>query len=156
MSSERRSLMLEAQPLKTCTASTDDMVIRVQNVSKCYQLYDKPQDRLKQAIYPRVQRLLGGPSKHYARSFWALTDVSFDVKKGETLGIIGRNGSGKSTLLQIVCGTLAATTGVVETRGRVAALQCGGSRLLARPLSVSLGAARRHRARHGIPSASTR
>jgi ABC-type polysaccharide/polyol phosphate transport system ATPase subunit len=51
-----------------------------------------------------------------------LTDVSFDLKKGETVGIIGRNGSGKSTLLQIVCGTLAATSGVIETRGRVAAL----------------------------------
>ena len=122
MSSERGPLALEEQASKTSVASTDDTVIRVQNVSKCYQLYDKPQDRLKQAIYPRVQRLLGGPSKQYARPFWALTDVSFGVKKGETLGIIGRNGSGKSTLLQIVCGTLAATTGVVETRGRVAAL----------------------------------
>ena len=122
MSSERRSLVAEEQPVKTSVSPPDDIVIRVQNLSKCYQLYDKPQDRLKQAIYPRFQRLLGWPLKDYARSFWALADVSFDVKKGETVGIIGRNGSGKSTLLQIVCGTLAATTGVIETRGRVAAL----------------------------------
>jgi lipopolysaccharide transport system ATP-binding protein len=57
-----------------------------------------------------------------AKTFWALQDITFDVHRGETIGIIGRNGSGKSTLLQIVCGTLAPTQGEVSTRGRVAAL----------------------------------
>ncbi|HMS83253.1 MAG TPA: ABC transporter ATP-binding protein [Nitrospira sp.] len=99
-----------------------DMAIRVQNLSKCYQLYDRPEDRLKHAIYPRLQRLMGMEPKTYAREFWALRDVSFEVKKGETVGIIGRNGSGKSTLLQLICGILAPTYGTVETNGRVAAL----------------------------------
>lgn len=99
-----------------------DVAIRVQNLSKCYQLYDRPEDRLKQAIYPRLRRLMGMEPKNYAREFWALRDVPFEVKKGETVGIIGRNGSGKSTLLQLICGTLAPTYGTVETNGRVAAL----------------------------------
>jgi len=98
------------------------IAIRVQNLSKCYQLYDRPEDRLKQAIYPRLRRLLGKEPKNYAREFWALRDVAFEVKKGETVGIVGRNGSGKSTLLQLICGTLAPTYGTVETNGRVAAL----------------------------------
>lgn len=100
----------------------DDVAIRVQNLSKCYQLYDRPEDRLKQAIYPRLRRLMGMEPKNYAREFWALRDVSFEVKKGETVGIIGRNGSGKSTLLQLICGTLHATSGTIETQGRIAAL----------------------------------
>ncbi len=100
----------------------DDVAICVSNVSKCYHIYNQPQDRLKQSILPRLQRLIGQPPKSYAREFWALKDVSFEIKKGETVGIIGRNGSGKSTLLQMICGTLTPTSGTIETRGRVAAL----------------------------------
>lgn len=102
--------------------SSSEIAIRVQNLGKCYHLYDRPQDRLKQSIFPRLQRLVGHPYKNYFREFWALKDVSFEVRKGETLGIIGRNGSGKSTLLQVICGTLTPTSGNVETHGRVAAL----------------------------------
>lgn len=100
----------------------DDVAIRVQNLSKCYQIYDQPHDRLKQSIYPRLQRFVGSPPKQYFCEFWALKDVSFEVKKGETVGIIGRNGSGKSTLLQMICGTLNPTSGSIQTYGRIAAL----------------------------------
>ncbi len=100
----------------------DDIAIRVSNLSKCYQIYDRPEDRLKQSIVPRLQRLMHRPVRNYFREFWALRDVSFEVKKGETVGIVGRNGSGKSTLLQVICGTLAPTSGTVETKGRIAAL----------------------------------
>lgn len=102
--------------------SSDDVAIRVENLSKCYQIYDRPQDRLRQSIMPRLQRLAGRTPTQYFREFWALRDVSFEVKKGETVGIIGRNGSGKSTLLQIICGTLAPTSGNVIAHGRIAAL----------------------------------
>ncbi|MFO3797244.1 MAG: ABC transporter ATP-binding protein [Anaerolineales bacterium] len=102
--------------------SSNDIAIRVSNLSKCYQIYDTPRDRLKQFVLPRLQRIAGLLPKQYYREFWALKDVSFDVKKGETVGIIGRNGSGKSTLLQIITGTLAPTSGSVTTHGRVAAL----------------------------------
>ncbi|MBN9133062.1 MAG: ABC transporter ATP-binding protein [Nitrosospira multiformis] len=101
---------------------SSDFAIRVRNVSKCYQIYDTPRDRLKQFVAPRLQRLLGKTPKHYFREFWALKDVSLEIKKGQTVGIIGRNGSGKSTLLQIICGTLTPTGGTVETVGRIAAL----------------------------------
>jgi lipopolysaccharide transport system ATP-binding protein len=101
---------------------SDDISIRVENLGKCYQIYERPQDRLKQSLVPRLRRMLGQPAPDYFREFWALRDVSFKVRKGETVGIIGRNGSGKSTLLQIICGTLTPTTGTVETKGRVAAL----------------------------------
>ncbi|HET6678396.1 MAG TPA: ATP-binding cassette domain-containing protein, partial [Nitrospira sp.] len=100
----------------------DDAAICVHKVSKCYHLYDRPHDRLKQFIVPHVRRLMGREPKNYAREFWALSDVSFNVKKGETVGVIGRNGSGKSTLLQIICGTLTPTSGTVNTNGRTAAL----------------------------------
>ena len=81
-----------------------DIAIRVQNLSKCYALYDAPRERLKQFILPRLQRVVGKSATNYYREFWALKDISFDVKKGETVSIIGRNGSGKSTVLQIICG----------------------------------------------------
>lgn len=101
---------------------SSDAVIKVENLSKCYQIFDQPQDRLKHSIYPRLSRLVGRQPKQYFREFWALRDVSFELRKGETIGIIGRNGSGKSTLLQLICGTLNPTTGTVQTKGRVAAL----------------------------------
>jgi lipopolysaccharide transport system ATP-binding protein len=102
--------------------SSNDIAIRVQNLSKCYQIYDTPRDRLKQFVASRLQRVAGRTPRQYFREFWALNDVSFEIKKGETVGIIGRNGSGKSTLLQMICGTLTPTSGNVETRGRIAAL----------------------------------
>lgn len=101
---------------------SDDIAIKVEGLSKCYHTYDTPRDRLKQFLLPRIQRMLGLSPKQYYREFWALKDVSFEVKKGETVGIVGRNGSGKSTLLQIICGTLHPTSGGVKTNGRIAAL----------------------------------
>jgi ABC-type polysaccharide/polyol phosphate transport system ATPase subunit len=92
----------------------DDVAIRVDNLGKSYRIYDSPKDRLKQALW-RGRR-------QYFREFWALRNVSFEVRRGETLGIIGRNGSGKSTLLQMICGTLTPTEGSLQTHGRVAAL----------------------------------
>ncbi len=104
------------------SATDQDLAISVQGVCKAFQIYDNPGDRLKQFIRPRVDHLLGRPARSYFREFKALDDVSFNVKKGETVGIIGRNGSGKSTLLQIICGTLTPTSGEVRVNGRVAAL----------------------------------
>ena len=102
--------------------SFDEIAIRVSDLGKSYQLYDAPRDRLKQFVIPRVRRAFGLPPRQFFREFWALKDVSFDVKRGQTIGVIGRNGSGKSTLLQLICGTLTPTKGTVETHGRVAAL----------------------------------
>lgn len=101
---------------------SSEIAIKVENLSKCYQIYDQPRDRLKQFLLPRLRRFVGLSPKQYYREFWALKDVSFEVKKGETVGIIGRNGSGKSTLLQMICGTLSPTTGSIVTHGRIAAL----------------------------------
>jgi ATPase subunit of ABC transporter with duplicated ATPase domains len=95
-------------------AMATEAAIVVQGLSKCYEMYARPRDRLAQSLW-------GGRRKLY-REFWALRDVSFDVPRGEALGIVGRNGSGKSTLLQLICGTLTPTQGTVQTRGRVAAL----------------------------------
>src|SRR5437870_8937875 len=101
---------------------SEEIAVRVSDLSKCYHIYDRPPDRLKQSVLPKLQRLIRKPPRQYYRAFWALKDVSFEVKKGESVGIIGRNGSGKSTLLQLICGTLSPTSGSVETNGRVAAL----------------------------------
>ncbi|RWM17990.1 MAG: ABC transporter ATP-binding protein [Mesorhizobium sp.] len=101
---------------------SSEISVRVENLSKCYHIYDRPGDRLKQFIVPRLRRHAGSGPRQYFREFWALKDVSLEVKKGETVGIIGRNGSGKSTLLQMICGTLNPTRGQVQTTGRVAAL----------------------------------
>ena len=101
---------------------TGTAAIAVSGVSKCYQIYAKPQDRLRQAIFPRVREALGFAPARYYSEFWALRDASFRIAKGETVAIIGKNGSGKSTLLQILCGTLTPTGGEVAVEGRVAAL----------------------------------
>lgn len=113
--------------------SADDIVIDVRNLCKRYEIYNKPSDRLKQLILPNVQQAVNRtgvalkiakhrPRPHYFREFWALNDISFQVRRGETFGIIGRNGSGKSTLLQILAGTLAQTSGEATVNGRIAAL----------------------------------
>lgn len=91
-----------------------DIVLSVRGVSKCFEIYEKPVHRL-------YQTLCAGKKKFY-KEFWALRDVSFDVRRGECVGIIGRNGAGKSTLLQIITGTLMQTSGEVEKNGRIAAL----------------------------------
>ena len=93
---------------------SDDVAISARNLGKTYRLFSHPGDRIKQ--------FLSFGLKQYHSEFTALTDVSFDVKKGETVGIIGRNGSGKSTLLQIICGILKPKLGVVQTQGRISAL----------------------------------
>jgi lipopolysaccharide transport system ATP-binding protein len=91
-----------------------EIAVNVKGLSKCFKIYVKPHHRL-------MQMLLSGDKKYY-REFWALKDISFEIKKGETVGVIGRNGSGKSTLLRIICGLLNPTSGAIFTSGRVAAL----------------------------------
>lgn len=93
-----------------------EVSIEVAKVGKVFPVYEKPHHRLLQMLSPRSRR------RRWYREFRALDDVSFQVHRGETVGIIGRNGSGKSTLLQIICGTLAASSGTVRTHGRIAAL----------------------------------
>lgn len=92
----------------------NDIVISVKNVTKTYRLYDTHADRVKEAFHPF--------GKKFHRTFNALTDVSFDIRQGESVGIIGRNGSGKSTLLQVICGILKPTLGNVKVQGRISAL----------------------------------
>ncbi len=102
--------------------SSSDVAVRVDGVGKCYHIYETPRDRLKQFVLPRIRSAAGLAPRQYHRDFWALRDISFELKRGEAMGIIGRNGSGKSTLLQVLCGTLTPTNGAVETSGRIAAL----------------------------------
>ncbi|MBZ0094976.1 MAG: ABC transporter ATP-binding protein [Sulfuricella sp.] len=93
---------------------SDDIAISVKNLTKKYRIFGHPGDRIKQALtFGRVR---------FHREFTALQDVSFEINKGETVGIIGRNGSGKSTLLQLICGILKPTSGTVQVNGRVSAL----------------------------------
>jgi homopolymeric O-antigen transport system ATP-binding protein len=93
---------------------SSEVIIEVGGLAKAFPIYDKPYHRL-------LQMLLGGERRWY-REFSALREVNFTIRRGETVGIVGRNGSGKSTLLQIICGTLAPSSGEVHVRGRVAAL----------------------------------
>ena len=91
-----------------------DIAISVNNISKMYKLYDNPMDRLKESLGLSRQKKY---KEHYA-----LHDVSFDVHKGETVGIIGTNGSGKSTILKIITGVLNPSQGQVSVDGRISAL----------------------------------
>lgn len=91
------------------------IAVGVQGVGKCYNIYDKPSDRLKQALFRFTGKTLHKP-------FWALRDIDLTIARGDAVGIMGRNGSGKSTLMQIVAGVLSPSTGMVATRGRIAAL----------------------------------
>lgn len=93
---------------------SSDVVVRVDSLGKCYHIYEDPRKRLLQMLYRGRRR--------FYREFWALRDVSFEIRRGETVGIVGKNGSGKSTLLQMICGTLAPTEGTIQTRGRIGAL----------------------------------
>ena len=97
--------------------------IRLDAISKCYRLFQNPQDRFKQALLDRFPKMFGGRSvAPLYREHWALRDVSLELQPGEAVGILGRNGAGKSTLLQIIAGTVAPTSGKVQTLGRITAL----------------------------------
>ena len=91
-----------------------EIAISVNNISKMYKLYENPMDRLKES--------LGLTRKKRYKEHYALNNVSFQVKKGETVGIIGTNGSGKSTILKIITGVLNPTQGEVVVDGRISAL----------------------------------
>ena len=93
---------------------SEGIAITVRNLDKKYKLYDSPKDRIKEALNPF--------NRIYHRDFWALRDLSFEVPKGSTVGILGRNGSGKSTLLQILASVLVPTQGDVHVNGTVSAL----------------------------------
>ena len=90
--------------------------ILASDLGKRYELFARPQDRLKQLLWGRWR------SQPYFSTHWALQDISLHINRGEVVGLIGRNGAGKSSLLQLICGTLAHTTGQLQVQGRVAAL----------------------------------
>lgn len=104
MSSEEKNTSHENSPL----------LVQAENLGKCYHLYDRIRHRLFQ--------MFSFGQRQYFKEFWALQDVSFTIKKGESIGILGKNGSGKSTLLQIIAGVLSPTCGTLKTQGRIAAL----------------------------------
>lgn len=95
---------------------SSEISIAAQSISKAFPVYDKPHHRLLQMLSPSSAK------QRWFKEFTALRDVSFEIHKGETVGIVGRNGSGKSTLLQIICGTLTPTLGQLSVHGRIAAL----------------------------------
>ena len=103
-----------AEELNHHSLNFSNVSIKVESLSKIYKLYNTPMDRLKETMHPF--------RKKYHKDFFALKDISFEVKKGETFGIIGKNGSGKSTLLKIITGVLSPSSGNVTVNGRVSSL----------------------------------
>lgn len=103
-----------SDPGRLMAVRDEDLVIDAQNVGKCYHIYERPSHRL-------LQGMMRG-RKRYFREFWALRGISLQVRRGQTVGIVGRNGSGKSTLLQMLAGTLTPTEGSIRVAGRIAAL----------------------------------
>lgn len=93
---------------------TNDLAVKLDNITKVYKLYDSSQDRLKESLHPL--------RKKYHRDFYAVTNIDLEIKRGETVGIIGKNGSGKSTLLKIITGVITPTSGSVTVNGKVSAL----------------------------------
>jgi lipopolysaccharide transport system ATP-binding protein len=110
MSSE---LIVTAQS-SSAISSDINLVVDARGVGKCYHIYDRPSHRLLQGVV--------GSSRRYYREFWALRGADLQVRRGQTVGLIGRNGSGKSTFLQMIAGTLTPTEGSIQVNGRVAAL----------------------------------
>lgn len=92
----------------------NDIIIKAEHLSKVYKIYEKNIDRLKETFHPFHKR--------YSRDFFALNDVSFEIRRGENIGLIGKNGAGKSTLLKIITGVLTPTAGTLEVHGKIASL----------------------------------
>ncbi|MDZ5724321.1 ABC transporter ATP-binding protein [Acetobacterium sp. K1/6] len=92
-----------------------DVAIKIEEVTKIYQLYKRPMDRLKESM-SLIKK------KEYHQKFYALNNINLEIKKGESIGIVGKNGSGKSTLLKIISGVLTQSKGEVYVDGKVSAL----------------------------------
>lgn len=92
----------------------NDFAIKAEHLTKIYQIYEREIDRLKETFHPFHKR--------YSKDFYALNDVSFEIKRGENIGLVGKNGAGKSTLLKIITGVLTPTSGTLEVNGRIASL----------------------------------
>lgn len=93
---------------------SEDWAVKIEHLSKVYKIFAKPTDRVKEALHPFRKR--------YSKDFYALNDISLTIKKGETIGIIGKNGAGKSTLLKIITGVLTPSSGTIQVNGRIASL----------------------------------
>ena len=127
-----RSTATSQSPVPPLAAAPGDIAIRVSHLAKAYRIWNDPAARLKSPLCESLSRLippgfavrdrLRARAGDYYRDFHALRDCSFEVRRGETFGIVGHNGAGKSTLLQLIAGTLTPTSGHVEVRGRIAAL----------------------------------
>ena len=91
-----------------------DVAIKAEHLTKIYRIYEREVDRLKETFHPFHKR--------YSKDFYALNDVSFEIRRGENIGLVGKNGAGKSTLLKIITGVLTPTSGTLEVNGRIASL----------------------------------